>query len=424
MTNEFSYRTGDWQQLRDDAAAVRTAVFVHEQGIPQEFEWDRWDAGSVHAVAYDGLRPIGTGRLLPDAHIGRMAVLAEYRGKGVGGQLLGRLIEEGERQGVEAFELSSQQAVNGFYRRFGFETVGEPYDEVGIAHQRMRRVATARATAVRLGESKVRRPDGCELYRCEWQPTNPSPGRGIYLFHGLGEHVGRYDALARWLCERGWRVAGHDHRGHGKSDGPRGALSAPDDLLTDGQAMFDEFAASLGARPVLIGHSMGGALAAQAVVVRHARVSGLVLSSPALDIGLNGLRRRLIDSLNRVLPGLSVSNGLDPTFVSRDPAVVAAYLADPLVHPKITPRLASWLAAAGDQALVAAPTLAVETLLLVAAADRLVKPEGSRRFANRAPRERLTLRWFEGCYHELFNEIEPARARVLADLDAWLHRLP
>ena len=272
-----------------------------------------------------------------------------------------------------------------------------------------------------MSDSTVKRPDGCSLYQRDWAPANSTAVRGgVYLFHGLGEHVGRYDALAGWLVERGWRVRGHDHRGHGRSEGARGALQAPDDLLDDGLAMLADFAADLGSPPVLLGHSLGGTLAAQAVVARHAPVRGLVLSSPALDPGLSGGQKMLAKVLNALAPNLGVNNGLDPTFVSRDPQQVQAYRTDPLVHAKITARLLTWLIRAGLRAQATADTLAVETLLLVAGADRLVDPAGSRRFADAAPRERLTLHWYDGFYHELFNEPVAERAKVLADLDRWL----
>ena len=274
-----------------------------------------------------------------------------------------------------------------------------------------------------MSDSMVKRPDGCSLYRRDWAPASTTTLRGgIYLFHGLGEHVGRYDALAGWLVDRGWRVRGHDHRGHGRSDGARGALHAPDDLLDDGLAMLADFAADLGTPPVLLGHSMGGALAAQAVVAHHAPVRGLVLSSPALDPGMSGGQKTLAKVLNALAPNLGVNNGLDPTFVSRDPQQVQAYRSDPLVHAKITARLITWLIRAGLQAQSAAGTLAIDTLLLVAGADRLVDPAGSRRFADAAPRERLALRWYDGFYHELFNEPVAERAKVLDDLDGWLAR--
>ena len=132
-------RIGDWATLGEAAGALRTAVFVREQGIPAALEWDEWDARSVHCVAYRGDEPMGTGRLLPDGRIGRMAVRADLRGQGIGRRVLEALMAVASARGDTRIELSAQQQVEQFYRAQGFVPVGEPYDEVGIAHVRMRR---------------------------------------------------------------------------------------------------------------------------------------------------------------------------------------------------------------------------------------------------------------------------------------------
>jgi predicted GNAT family N-acyltransferase len=137
MTQPIRLSTGDWTMLGKDAASIRVAVFVEEQGIPADLEWDESDAISLHCVAYDQDRPVGTGRLLPDAHIGRMAVLASDRHRRVGGRILRNLIAAAQARGDLRIELSAQQQVVGFYQRHGFSVIGEPYSEVGIAHRRM-----------------------------------------------------------------------------------------------------------------------------------------------------------------------------------------------------------------------------------------------------------------------------------------------
>ncbi len=133
-------RTGDWATLGADALAVRTAVFVREQGIPQQLEHDEHDAQSVHCVAYRDGHALGTGRLLPDGHIGRMAVLPHARGAGIGGSILGELLALAAARGDTRIELSAQCQVESFYRAQGFEAVGEAFHEAGIAHIRMRRL--------------------------------------------------------------------------------------------------------------------------------------------------------------------------------------------------------------------------------------------------------------------------------------------
>lgn len=131
---------GDWARLGADAGAVREAVFVVAQKIPRALEWDAFDAVSVHAVAYDGEgRPVGTGRLLPDGHVGRMAVLSSVRRDGVGSLILEALVARARALGHEALVLHAQSAVQGFYARHGFAPEGEEFVEAGIAHILMRR---------------------------------------------------------------------------------------------------------------------------------------------------------------------------------------------------------------------------------------------------------------------------------------------
>jgi len=115
-------------------------VFVEEQGVPATIEMDDRDAECVHALAYVEGRAVGTGRLLPDGHIGRMAVLKESRASGVGSAILACLVEEAHRRGMKEVVLSAQTHALGFYRKHGFREVGAIFEEAGIAHQEMRRV--------------------------------------------------------------------------------------------------------------------------------------------------------------------------------------------------------------------------------------------------------------------------------------------
>ncbi|HEY9573237.1 MAG TPA: GNAT family N-acetyltransferase [Pusillimonas sp.] len=130
---------GDWDAVRDQAVAIRTEVFVHEQNVPPEEELDAEDAHCIHAVAYDENRHgVGTGRLLPDAHIGRMAVRQPYRGLGVGSLLLGALIAEARRRGYPQVVLAAQVHAIPFYKRHGFIAEGDVFMDAGIEHITMR----------------------------------------------------------------------------------------------------------------------------------------------------------------------------------------------------------------------------------------------------------------------------------------------
>ena len=129
----------DWQSARAEAAPIRYAVFVEEQGVPLAMEIDEHDAASLHALAFDAGAAVGTGRLLPDAHIGRMAVRREFRGRGVGSAILLRLCEAARSRGDREVVLAAQVHALAFYRAHGFEEYGAVYDDAGIPHQDMRR---------------------------------------------------------------------------------------------------------------------------------------------------------------------------------------------------------------------------------------------------------------------------------------------
>ena len=138
---KHTIRLGDWATLGPDATAIRFEVFVDEQKVPAEIELDDMDAVCLHAVAYDEAgKAIGTGRLLPDGHIGRMAVRQPGRGTGVGGAILQLLMEKARARGDQAVVLNAQTVAAPFYARHGFVQPGEQFEEAGIAHVEMRLV--------------------------------------------------------------------------------------------------------------------------------------------------------------------------------------------------------------------------------------------------------------------------------------------
>ena len=136
---KHTIRLGDWATLGQDATAIRFEVFVDEQKVPAEIELDDMDAVCLHAVAYDAAgAAIGTGRLLPDGHIGRMAVRQPGRGTGVGGAILTLLMDKARERGDAAVVLNAQTVAAPFYARHGFVQQGEQFEEAGIAHVEMR----------------------------------------------------------------------------------------------------------------------------------------------------------------------------------------------------------------------------------------------------------------------------------------------
>ncbi|MGS0740547.1 GNAT family N-acetyltransferase [Glaciimonas sp. GG7] len=136
---KFTITVGNWTTLGSDAGAVRHAVFVIEQNISQTLEWDGQDPVCIHAVAYDDAgQVLGTGRLLPDGHIGRMAVKLAGRGQGVGAAILQALMAQARQRGDAAVALNAQMQAEAFYQRFGFSRYGDVFMEAGIPHISMR----------------------------------------------------------------------------------------------------------------------------------------------------------------------------------------------------------------------------------------------------------------------------------------------
>jgi alpha-beta hydrolase superfamily lysophospholipase len=265
--------------------------------------------------------------------------------------------------------------------------------------------------------------DGQQLFLRDW--SGRATHSAVLIVHGLGEHSGRYDALAKWFVSHGFAVRSYDQRGHGRTPGRRGALRHSDDLLRDLTAVYENYAIHSGRHPLLLGHSMGGLVALRAVLDGRVEPSGLVLSSPALRSFEPLWLRRLAAVLARVLPNLPLRNGLPIDALSHDTKVVEEYRTDPLRTGWITPRLADFIFRAGASSITDAWRLRVPSLLLAAGSDRLVDPSGSRDFANGAwATHQLTSRFFDTLFHELFNETETGRHQVLAQLAEWLRRLP
>ena len=270
--------------------------------------------------------------------------------------------------------------------------------------------------------------DGVELALRVW-PV-PSARGTVVVVHGLGEHAGRYAHVAAALNAIGLGVVAHDQRGHGASGGARGVIGQRDDLLVDLAQVVDAVRRAHPGPLVLLGHSMGGLVAARFVagaLEAPARpwsraVEALVLSSPALDPGMTPFQRGLARLGDTLFPTIAIANGLPVRGLSRDPSVMAAYRADPAVHDRIAPRLARFIVDDGPAVLALAPRWTVPTLLMWAGADRLGAAAGSERFAAAAPKAVVSAHGFPALFHEILNE--PERSEVLTLLLGWLDKLP
>jgi alpha-beta hydrolase superfamily lysophospholipase len=274
----------------------------------------------------------------------------------------------------------------------------------------------------------LRTEDGLELVARQWPAAQPARGT-VLLVHGLGEHAARYVDVGALLSQAGWAVEAFDLRGHGRSPGPRGGLPRADAMLSDLSRAVQRVRARHTGPLVLLGHSMGGLLAARFVAEAlqpqpapwSCPVEALVLSSPALDPGMSAFQRFLL-RLGAWMPDRALSNGLKPAWISRDPQVVQAYRQDALVHDRVTPRLVQAIVDDGVLVRERAPVWRTPTLLLYAGADRCVAPAGSAAFAQAAPPSVVHTRCYPGLYHEIFNE--PEREQVLSELLRWLAARP
>lgn len=200
-------RLADWEADEAGLRHVRTRVFVEEQSVSEAEEWDGLDPDCVHAVAEtdaDGI--VATGRLHPSGKVGRMAVLAEWRGRGVGGLILQRLLEAAREQRLESVYLHGQVPVLGFYRRFGFVAEGEEFEEAGIPH-RLMRLALADGSADEDGNPTRRLVTGKAEFTAAVAEVAAHASRSLAIFtpdleHGVYDTQGFLEAVKRLVLSR------------------------------------------------------------------------------------------------------------------------------------------------------------------------------------------------------------------------------
>lgn len=272
------------------------------------------------------------------------------------------------------------------------------------------------------GLREVEARDGTKLFLRYWLPPEGREARGTALLvHGLGEHGGRYGHVAHALNQLGLEVWAHDHRGFGQSGGDRAKIAGSNILIEDTKAVFDLLRERSGPQPpILLGHSMGGAIAACAVTGGWIAPRALILSSPGLRSYLNAPMRFTVGLLARVLPNLVVPHGLPLDKISHDREVIEQSKNDPLNHALISPRITMFIVEAGEAAIRDAGKLTVPVLVQAAGDDKLVDPNGARAFAAAAPAGLCTLKIYDGLWHEIYNEREPDRTTVLGDLTDWV----
>ena len=246
----------------------------------------------------------------------------------------------------------------------------------------------------------------------------------MLFLHGFGEHSGRYESVARWFAERGRQVHAYDQLGHGLSSGQRGHVARFDDYLDDLEFMLERVASEPNRPlPILVGHSLGGLIAATLACERSPKISRLVLSGPALELGpdISRLRMAAARILRRVVPRFAMEAGLDPNALSRDPEVVRRYREDPLVHGRMSTALAAGMLERVVSTAASASQVQVPVLLLHGEEDELCPVASSRAFFKCLdPRVavRSEIKTYPELRHEIFNE--PEREQVYKDLFDWV----
>ncbi len=264
--------------------------------------------------------------------------------------------------------------------------------------------------------------DTGQIYWQSWTPAE-SVRAVLLLVHGLAEHSGRYMGFAEFFTSAGFAVHSLDHPGHGRSDGHRCHIRR----FADFTNTLDRYLALVKTThpntPIfLVGHSMGGLIAAAFLVERQSEFVAAVLSGPAIRAPQQPSRFTLlmVRIIARLMPRLGVMQ-LDSSGVSRDPDVVSAYDNDPLVfRGKVTARLAAELFSAMDEVLAEATAIRLPMLILHGGSDSLTDVEGSKAFHETISSKDKEIIVYDGLYHEIFNE--PERIAVMTDMKDWLER--
>lgn len=269
-------------------------------------------------------------------------------------------------------------------------------------------------------ESRFKGYENIDLYYQCWLPNNGIKAV-LLLVHGLAEHSGRYINVVNCLVPKGYAVCSFDYQGHGKSEGLRGYVKRFSCYLDDLKSflgivrnMYPE------KKIIIVGHSVGGTIAATFATNHQDEFDGLILSGATIKPGASLSRVKIImaNFLSLILPKMGVDI-IDASTISRDKAVVDAYVNDPLVYRgKISARLGAELIRAMQEITRQMSQIKLPILIMHGTDDQLCNPEGSLMLYKGVSSPDKTLKLYDGLYHEIFNE--PERKEVFADMEAWL----
>ncbi|MBI4598286.1 MAG: lysophospholipase [Candidatus Omnitrophica bacterium] len=263
-------------------------------------------------------------------------------------------------------------------------------------------------------------------WRCGPQQAAPSAAQPLLIIHGIGEHSGRYEQTARQFVQAGYVVYAYDLRGHGKSPGVRGHIDQFEDYVSDAAA-FVRFVSEHHAMmpPILLGHSLGGLIAAHYAAQHAQAIRALILSSPFWGFGMRvpQWKHGLAYALSSVWPSLTMKRPRHHGIaLSHDPQVIAAWERDPLVHRVASARCYVEIRRAAQALPSVLPRLRVPTLALQAGEDLIGSADAVTQFFPLIGSAQKQLIIYDGFYHEVLNEVD--RARVIQDLLAWLRPQP
>lgn len=270
-------------------------------------------------------------------------------------------------------------------------------------------------------EMKWKSFDGLDLFAQVWEPDVVSPRAVVCLVHGLGEHSSRYAHVAEALAKEGFILFTFDQRGHGRSGGIRGHISDIEDFMQDIDLLLKQAQTAYPALPLLLyGHSLGGILVLHYGLIRKPDVKGVIVTSPGLHTALEKqpLKIFMAKLLGSLMPSTTIASGLDSHAISRDAAVVQAYINDPLVHDKVSLGFGKVMLGVTKWTLENAYQFPVQLLLLHGKGDEIAYPSSSTEFAAGVAQERCTLVLWDGAYHELHNE--PEKVEVFKTMMMWM----
>ncbi len=265
---------------------------------------------------------------------------------------------------------------------------------------------------------------GVPIFYQRWLPDRDPPRGVVVIVHGLGEHSGRYHNVVERLLPEGYAVYALDHRGFGRSGGPRGHVDRFQDYLEDVKTLVELAREEQPDLPVaLFGHSMGGLIGLAYALDYPETLDYLVISAPALAADTPRHLVWFLRLANRFRPQFTVKRPGDQSGISRDPAVVQAFIQDPLYVPISSARWAVEILAAQPRIMARAEELRLPFLLMQGLADTVVRPDASQAFFQRVSSPDKTLLVYEGYFHELHNDL--GKEKPLDDLVAWLNqRMP